>query len=189
MATQMNMNPGGKQARMRDGWFMQGNEKITQQMSFGPDHPEFPNQDKGMKAVLQERGIWKPGLVMKCKKQNTNILCTSDHCCARKIIENQPDFKEQQSLVYETIHQLGHYYIFLPKYHCELNFIEFFWGATKKYLRDHTDYTFDTLKENLPKAMASVKLETIRQWEHRTFRWCEAYRSGAGAKEAQDILQ
>jgi hypothetical protein len=44
----------------------------------------------------------------------------------------------------------------------------------KKYLRDHCDYTFNTLKENMPKALASVPLQTIR-----------AYRSGLGTKDAQ----
>ena len=45
---------------------------------------------------------------------------------------------------------------------CELNFIEFFWGAIKKYLCDNCDYTFDTLKENMPKALESVQLQTIQ---------------------------
>ena len=47
-----------------------------------------------------------------------------------------------------------------------LNF--FFWSAVKKYLCDNWDYTFDTLKENLPKALASVDVKTIRKWEHDT---------------------
>ena len=67
----------------------------------------------------------------------------------------------------------------------QLNFIEFFWGAVKKYLRDNCDYTFDTLKANLPKALASVDVKTIRKWEHRTMRWLDAYSSGKGTKEAQ----
>ena len=50
---------------------------------------------------------------------------------------------------------------------CELNFIESFWGWVKKYLRDCCDYTVETLKVNLPKAMESVPLHTIRRWEHR----------------------
>ena len=153
-------------------------------MSFGQEHPEFPNQPKGMKVVLEECGLWRAGLVMKCKD-----ACTSDTCCAHRIIESQPDFKEQQSLVQETTEAAGHYCIFLPKYHCELNFIEYFWGAVKKFIRDNCDYTFDTLKDNLPKAMASVKLKTIRKWEHQTIRWCEAYRMGLGAKDAQQRVR
>jgi hypothetical protein len=45
--------------------------------------------------------------------------------------------------------------IFLPKFHCELAFIEFFWGMVKKCLRENCDYNFDTLKENLPKGPRS----------------------------------
>jgi hypothetical protein len=67
-----------------------------------------------------------------------------------------------------------------------LNFIEFFWGVVKKYLRDNCDYTFATLKENMPKALESVRLSTIRpSREHRMYRWMEAYRSGHGTVAAQ----
>jgi hypothetical protein len=49
----------------------------------------------------------------------------------------------------------------------------------------HCDYTFTTLQENMPNALASVPIETIRKWEYRMKRWMEAYQSGLGAKEAQ----
>jgi hypothetical protein len=77
----------------------------------------------------------------------------------------QPDFKEQKSLVQEVIEAAGHLCIFLLKFHCELNFIEFFWEVVKKYLGDNCNYTFATLKENMPKALESVCLSTIRLWE------------------------
>ena len=41
------------------------------------------------------------------------------------------------------------------------------------------------VKENMPTALTSVPLETIRQWEHRTQRWMEAYRSGMETRDAQ----
>lgn len=41
-------------------------------------------------------------------------------------------------------------------FNCELNFIELFGGAVKKYLWDNCDCTFNTLKKNLPKALDSV---------------------------------
>ena len=75
--------------------------------------------------------------------------------------------------------------IFLLEFHCELSFIEFFWGAVKKCLCDNCNYTFDTLKENLLKALASVDVKTIRKWEHCTMWWLDSYSSGKGTKEAQ----
>ena len=180
----MNLWPGRKQANMHDGWFIRDGMKVTQSTSFGQEHPEFPNQPKGMKVILEEHGLWRVGLVMKCKD-----ACTSDTCCACCIIKCQPDFKEQQSLVQETIDAAGHYCIFLLKYHCELNFIEYFWGATKWYLRNNCNYTFSTLQENMPKALASVEVHTIWKWEHRMKRWMEAYRTGLGARDAQFRVQ
>ena len=177
------MNPGGKQARLRDGWFIRNGETIVQPMVFPNDHSDFPNKAKGMKAVLQERGLHRPGLVMNCKKGCQDA--DNRECCARRILDSQPDFKAQRSLVQETIENAGHVCLFLPKYHCELNFIEFFWGSVKKYLRENCDYTFDTLKANMPKALASVDIKTIRKWEHRTHRWIAAYKDGLGAKDAQ----
>ena len=59
-----------------------------------------------------------------------------------------------KSLGQETIEAVGHLCIFLPKFYCELNFIEFFWGAVKKYLQENCDYT--GLRANILKALASV---------------------------------
>ena len=62
LATQVNLNPGGKQPKMRDGWYVRDGQKITQPMVFPPSQPEFPNKPKGAKVVLQERGLWRAGL-------------------------------------------------------------------------------------------------------------------------------
>ena len=139
-----------------------------------------------------ECGLFQNNLAMQCKKKDgTGSKCKHGRtdCCAKWILELQPDFQEQRSLVQEVIEECGHICIFLPKFHCKLNFIEFFWGAVKKYLREHCDYTFKTLQENMPKALASVSLQTIRKWEHRMHRWVSAYKGGLAAKEAQKQVQ
>lgn len=180
LVSRMNVNPGGKQACMRDDWYTHNGQKIIQPMIFTPNDPKNPNVAKGIKAILVECGLYQERLRGKCNKK-----CTSDSCCNRRILELQADFMEQKSLVQEVIEAAGHLCIVLPKFHCELNFIKFFWGAVKKYLCDNCDYTFDTLKENMPKALTSVKLKTIRKWEQCTYHWMDAYRAGLGTNEAQ----
>ena len=49
----MNLWPGGKQACLWDEWYMFGNEKIIQSMTFPANHPTYPNKLKEMKAVLE----------------------------------------------------------------------------------------------------------------------------------------
>ena len=187
LASRMNVNPGGKQAQMRDGWYQTDGTTVVQQMVFSQDHPEHPGKPKGIKAVLLKRGCWNDKIHGKCSSR-----CNSDpteSCCNKWILEHQPDFQEQQSLVQETIESLGHLCIFLPKFHCELNFIEFFWGKVKKYIRDNCDNSFNTLKANIPLALKSVDLHTIHLWEHCSHRWMDAYRSGLETKEAQVQVQ
>src|SRR5258705_10294210 len=57
--------------------------------------------------------------------------------------------------------------------------------SVKKYLRDNCDFSCNTLKENMPKALADVHPSTMRLREHRMYRWMEACRSGLGATDAQ----
>ena len=110
-------------------------------------------------------------------------------CCALRTLEFQPDFKDQKSLVQEVIEAAGHLCIILPKFHCELNFIEYFWGAVKRWLREHCDYTFQTLQNNMPVALASVDKILIRKWQNRMMRWLDANRDGLNAKDAQFRVQ
>ena len=123
-------------------------------------------------------------MLLECKKPKVCSVDSID-CCAWWLLLQQPNFLEQKSSVQEAIEAAGHLCIFLPKFHYELNFIEFFWGVVKKYLQEHCDYTFETLKTNLSKALESVQLSALWKWEHQMIWWMEAYRNGKSAKDAQ----
>jgi hypothetical protein len=115
LVSRMNVRPGGKQARMHDGWFMCNGHKTAQSMLFPCDHPTFPNEPKGINAVLTERGLFQPGLRGKCQNK-----CNGENCCNKRTLERQTDFCNQKSLVQEVIEAAGHLFIFfLPKFHCE----------------------------------------------------------------------
>src|SRR5215813_629381 len=98
---------------------------------------------KGMRKVLEERQLWRDGLLKECPKRQH----TSDHCCAVNILSSQPDFANQKTLLEEIVTAAGHQIIFYPKFHCEFNFIEQFWGAAKLYTRRNSDYTWEGLKK------------------------------------------
>ena len=75
---------------------------------------------------------------MAIDKIRLNLCCLQKMFIPRfllavRILELQPDFVNQKSLIEETIESHGHKVIFYPKFHCELNFIELFWGAAKQY--------------------------------------------------------
>ena len=129
--SKMRVHPGGKVDVLRDGWFKDtdGN-KVAQLMSIPMDDPDeaIRGKPKGMKRVLEERGLWKHGLVGKCfncSSEERKVAASTD-CCAQRILELRPDFQKQRCRIEEICEERGHTCVFLPKFHCELNFIEMY---------------------------------------------------------------
>ena len=118
-----------------------------------------------------------------CRDGNTDPLRVD--CCGRKIISLQPDFLAQRSALVEVIEDSGHVCIFFPKFHCELNFIERYWGAAKRYARNNCNYTWSGLQETVPRALDSVDLITIRRFARKTWRYMDLYRHGVTGKLAE----
>ena len=102
-------------------------------------------------------------------------------CCAVRVLEAQPDFKAQVSAVEEiaaTAGKLEHKVAFLPKFYCELNFIERVWGRMKWFTRKHGDFTLGTLKKLVLLGLSdrNVPLELIRKYARISWRYMDAYR-------------
>jgi hypothetical protein len=169
--SKMNLNPGGKQAVLRHGWFEQGGRLVEQEMTFPSNHPKA-GITKGIKQVLQERQLW------------TNGMKLPD---ARVLLSQQPDFVDQKSMLDDWVNEQGggHSVLFLPKFHCELNFIEMYWGALKYYCRNNCDYSFKTLLPTVMDAMSSISLVTIRRFARKSWRYMDAYRQGLSVQQAE----
>lgn len=137
---------------------------------------------KGMRTVLTERGIFpQKGVLADCPNGQHN----GNACCARRIISLQADFQNQKPMLQEIVESRGHHCIFLPKFHPELNFIEMYWGATKRYAREHCDYTWKGLQRCVPEALESVPLSAIRRFARKSWRYMDAYRKGLTGKQAE----
>ena len=56
-------------------------------------------------------------------------------CCAMRILENQSDLLHEKSQLEIEITKLGHECIFYTEFYSEMNYIEYYWGAVKRYTR------------------------------------------------------
>ena len=78
---------------------------------------------KGLKLVLEERGINTDGLIAKAM---------------RDIQGKQEDFKNQTTLIEELFASHLHFCFFFFKFHCELNGFERVWCHAKKNVKGAT---------------------------------------------------
>ena len=174
----MNLKPGGKQPKMKDTVFGSNNQRQSMVNENG--------EPKGMKQVLIERGLWEEGLHADCQlcKDKIDDITRTD-CCARRILSLQPDFLAQKSALEEVIIEAGHKCIFYPKFHCELNFIERYWGAAKRFTRENCDYSWSGLQKTVPAGLNSVNVITIRKFARKAWRYMDLYKNGITGKLAE----
>jgi hypothetical protein len=119
----------------------------------------------------------KPGKCQDC--ENIPPKCTSDNCCARRLISIQLDFLNQKCELEERLEGSGaHCVMVYPKFHCEFNRIERFWCHSKQFARENCDYTLDGLRRNVPLALAHVKNSTILGNFNSCRKMMELYRQG-----------
>ena len=147
---------------MRHGFIPQTGE--PQSFYFPSNHPTMRGWFKGMEQIIRERGLWpEHGLPAECP----GFRCEGGHtdCCCRRLLFNQPDFVFQKSQLEELIERRGHLCDFYPKYHCELNFIEQYWGAAKLRFRvaGHAK-TLDEMEKKVIACLDDVPLLQIRRF-------------------------
>ena len=119
---------------------------------------------KGMAIMLEERGLFEES---KLKTECKGFKCApgQTNCCVRRVLYNQPDFIQVKSLLEEACEKRNFKVLFLPKFHCELNFIEQCWGYAKRIYRQYPPSKDEaTLEKNVLSALESIPLVTIRKF-------------------------
>ena len=109
------------------------------------------------------------------------------------VLSHQADFLAEKPRLQTVIEAAGHKCYFLPKFHCELNPIEMYWGWVKirEYmvlstsfcvlisisgLRVLADGTFPTAKRLVPELLDSCPTNVIRAFYRKTWHYMDAYR-------------
>jgi hypothetical protein len=75
--------------------------------------------------------------------------------------------------------------LFLPKFHCELNFIEQCWGHAKSVYRTYPESSReDHLEDNTFTALESIPLSMMRKFSNRSLQFMDAYDCGLNGRQA-----
>ncbi|KAL4255827.1 hypothetical protein AB1N83_013423 [Pleurotus pulmonarius] len=179
-AFEMNKSNGGKQRHQRDTVIPMNNPVV--ELRGKPQPMKLPNgQPKGLQQVLEERGFDVKGLKAKCKP-----VCPFENkgCCMARLLSQQDNFANQISLLEELIRKAGHECIFLPKFHCELNPIEMYWGWCKYRYRQIPKRTFEDAKQAALQCLNSCPTDVIRRFANHSWRFMDAYRKGLSGNAA-----
>ncbi|KAJ3854099.1 hypothetical protein EV368DRAFT_73097 [Lentinula lateritia] len=138
-----------------------------------------------MEQILRERGFHDKKLQLHAQCPEFKCSPGANSCCVRRILYCQPDFAAEKSHLEHFCETRGFSVIFLPKFHCELNFIEQVWGAAKWTYRMYENSTMeDVLINNVRMALDSVSLSTMRHFARRAWKFIDAYRKGLNGVQA-----
>ena len=142
---------------MKDGHLPSG---APQSFYFPEGHPQ-PGIFKGMALILEERGF---GNMSKMRAECKGFKCAPGptNCCCHHILYNQPDFTNVDSLLKAICISHGILVLFLPKFHCKLNFIEQCWGHAKTIYQTYPESSCeDCLEDNTVTALESIPLSMM----------------------------
>ena len=132
----------------------------------------IPRWFKGMEIIIHEHGLWpEKGLNTQC--EGFKYVMGKTDCYCHWLLFTQLDFVNQKSHLEEFITSWGHICDYYPKYHCELNFIEQYWGAAKLIYRT-SPKTIDVkeMEENVKNSLDDVPVVQIWCWASWT--WYQA---------------
>ncbi|KAI0245324.1 hypothetical protein BJV78DRAFT_1277445 [Lactifluus subvellereus] len=167
--------------RMCDGRLPNGNAQL---LYFLDDHPSMPSWFKGMEQIICEHGLWpEGGLVAQCLDFKCPPGCTD--CCCCWLLFTQADFIGQKSQREELIERHGHLCDFYPKYHCELNFIEQYWGAVKAQFHEAGQAkSIKEMEQTVIQCLDSVTLLQIWWFANQAACFILAYGEGLSGAQA-----
>ena len=139
---------------------------------------------KGMAIILQEQGFGDMSKICaECKDFKCAPGATS--CCCRRILYRQPNFINVSSLLEMTCKVKGFTVNFLPKFHCELNFIEQCWGYAKHiYCMNPESSREDVLEKNALAALEAIPMSTMRWFANQSSHFMDAYSRGLNRRQA-----
>jgi hypothetical protein len=201
-AKNMGVNHGGKQPLFRHAHILQDFEYpadfpaalprykigMLQPMVFQEHDPppfskpnlskeQYVGKAKGLRQVLYERGLFKPGMTQYGANNNAD-----DNTSLEFVLSQCVDFKMQKTALEEHITNRGHLCDFLPKFHPELSPIERCWCVSKRYVRARCRYSYDNMLQKIKHSLFNEEClsnKMISNFFRKTRDYMRAYLGGS----------
>jgi hypothetical protein len=118
-------------------------------------------EPKGLLKILTERNV-------QCSHMSVAAM--------RECLAEHEDFKNELGWLERVVTERGHDILYLPKFHCELNYIESVWAYVKSYCRRNCVFSFPRLKADLPHVLLSIPIACFKRFERHCLRFMSGYR-------------
>ena len=135
----------------------------------------YAGKAKGVKQVLWERGLWKPGMRAKLSSDHSEYPEMS----AYDVLGNCRDFREEIGAMQDLVQSYGNIVLFSPKGHPEIAGagIEFDWGVSKKCFRRDNNHVAKNCENDVRLSLDKVTLQIAKNTARKARSYMHAYKN------------
>eukprot|EP00455_Lapot_gusevi_P021089 TRINITY_DN2218_c0_g1_i11.p2 TRINITY_DN2218_c0_g1~~TRINITY_DN2218_c0_g1_i11.p2 ORF type:complete len:130 (-),score=23.38 TRINITY_DN2218_c0_g1_i11:482-871(-) len=107
------------------------------------------------------------------------------------VLSKCPDFAAEKPSLRTLLEKEGHICLYLPKFHCELNPVEWLWCFSKQWTRSHCRGTIGALRDRVQESMVKYGCDRalVDSWWRRVWFTMAAYTDGVPVQEAQKVYK
>ncbi|QRV98629.1 DDE family endonuclease [Ceratobasidium sp. AG-Ba] len=96
------------------------------------DEARAKAEKEALERMEQDPELYRSFLDTGLDEELPQFQARPANCCMLRCLSLQQDFLDEKPRIQHIIEDAGHICMFLPKFHCELNPIEMYWGYAKQ---------------------------------------------------------
>ena len=142
---------------------------------------------KRLMLILKQHCLWPTGqrILTQCciasevlgerKPNPASLHALNPNRSIQALLSSKSNLHAQKCQLQQSINAAGHQIIFYPPVYSVLNYIEYFYGKAKVFMRPYCSYTFPSLVQTVPTTFVPFSNVLISKYYYRTHRIIDTY--------------